>query len=223
MAIDPTLLMFQQARAAAAAAGQQQEGSSTTAKEEESQQDVGQGVDSKEHQAMDPQLSCSSMSASAAVPAVNGGPTSPQPALLAAAVASTSAKTDSLETAPVDLRDDAELAAFLAKMDEYEPILPDSVTRFYLEKAGFQSSDDRVYAESLCFASRTPANSLLLYISTRMLGLAAQKFVSDIAKDAYAFARTRTTAGPGRHPAGGSTQAPAAKNKVRPDPPGLMR
>jgi transcription initiation factor TFIID subunit 10 len=45
---------------------------------------------------------------------------------------------------PLDLRDDAELATFLARMDDYDPILPDSVTRFYLEKAGFQSSDDRV-------------------------------------------------------------------------------
>lgn len=49
-----------------------------------------------------------------------------------------------LADVPIDLRDDATLAAFLARMDEYEPLLPDAVTRFYLEKAGFQSSDDRV-------------------------------------------------------------------------------
>lgn len=48
------------------------------------------------------------------------------------------------EDVPLDLRDDAELAAFLAKLEDYDPILPDPVTRFYLEKAGFQSSDDRV-------------------------------------------------------------------------------
>lgn len=52
-----------------------------------------------------------------------------------------------------------------------------------------------------------------------MLGLAAQKFVSDIAKDAYAFARTRTTAGPGRNPGGtGSAQGPSGKNKVSTEP-----
>ena len=48
------------------------------------------------------------------------------------------------ESAPLDLKDDATLAAFLAKMDEYEPILPDAVTRYYLERAGFQATDDRV-------------------------------------------------------------------------------
>jgi hypothetical protein len=46
--------------------------------------------------------------------------------------------------APIDLKDDATLAAFLARMDEYEPLLPDAVTKYYLEKAGFQCSDDKV-------------------------------------------------------------------------------
>lgn len=46
--------------------------------------------------------------------------------------------------ATLDSRDDATLAAFLARLDEYEPILPDTVTRYYLERAGFQCSDDRV-------------------------------------------------------------------------------
>ena len=48
------------------------------------------------------------------------------------------------ESEPLDLKDDAVLAAFLAKMDDYEPILPNPVTRYYLERAGFQSADDRV-------------------------------------------------------------------------------
>lgn len=48
------------------------------------------------------------------------------------------------ETEPLNLKDDAVLAAFLAKMDDYEPILPNPVTRYYLERAGFQSNDDRV-------------------------------------------------------------------------------
>ena len=46
--------------------------------------------------------------------------------------------------AHTDSKEDDTLAAFLAKMDEYEPILPDNVTRYYLERAGFQSNDDRV-------------------------------------------------------------------------------
>lgn len=44
----------------------------------------------------------------------------------------------------VNVQDDVTLASFLNKMDEYEPILPDAVTRYYLEKAGFQTNDDRV-------------------------------------------------------------------------------
>jgi len=102
--------------------------------------------------------------------------------------------------APVDPRqseEDLALARFLAKMDDYEPILPDAVARYYLEKAGFQSADVRV---------------------TRMLGLAAQRFVSDIAADAYAYARVRATTGVGRAPAAAANPAvqnPSSKAKDR--------
>lgn len=39
---------------------------------------------------------------------------------------------------------DVTLAAFLSRLDEYEPVLPDAVTRYYLERAGFDCADDRV-------------------------------------------------------------------------------
>lgn len=118
---------------------QQQDGGSSNAaavKQEDASAGASGPQSTSEDHLMDPSL----LSGSAR--AVNGRPTSPQ-AVSSAAVAA-ARPADSLEAGPVDLHDDADLAAFLAKMDDYEPILPDSVTRFYLEKAGFQSSDDRV-------------------------------------------------------------------------------
>lgn len=56
------------------------------------------------------------------------------------------AELDGDDAEPLNLKDDAILAAFLAKMDDYEPILPNAVTRYYLERSGFQSADDRVCA-----------------------------------------------------------------------------
>lgn len=61
--------------------------------------------------------------------------------------ASAAIETDNVDGKEVLLQpseDDIALAKFLAKMDGYEPILPDAVTRYYLEKAGFQSADVRV-------------------------------------------------------------------------------
>lgn len=54
-----------------------------------------------------------------------------------------------------------------------------------------------------------------------MLGLAAQKFVGDIAKDAYAFARTRITTGPGRMPGPNAGLHGSAKSKVRMEMKGM--
>lgn len=47
--------------------------------------------------------------------------------------------------------------------------------------------------------------------STRLLGLAAQKFVSDIATDAYAYARARNATGAGRTPGSGNASAAAGQ------------
>lgn len=54
--------------------------------------------------------------------------------------------------------------------------------------------------------------------SKRLLSLAAEKFVSDIATDAFQYARIRTNAGPGRQrggAAGGGGAAGAAKERAR--------
>lgn len=57
---------------------------------------------------------------------------------------------------------------------------------YYLQRVGFESDDP---------------------LLKRLLSLAAQKFVSDIAADAYQHARIRTGAGPARgRPAGSSAR-----------------
>ncbi|CAO3639886.1 unnamed protein product [Cunninghamella blakesleeana] len=62
------------------------------------------------------------------------------------------------------------LAEFLTKMDNYSPIIPDAVTDYYLNCAGFDCDDVRV---------------------KRLLALAAQKFVADIATDAFQYCKVR--------------------------------
>ncbi|KAI8907812.1 transcription initiation factor TFIID 23-30kDa subunit-domain-containing protein [Gorgonomyces haynaldii] len=62
------------------------------------------------------------------------------------------------------------LAQVLTMMQDYAPIIPDAVTDYQLSTAGFQTQDIRV---------------------KRLLALATQKFISDIASDALQFAKMR--------------------------------
>ncbi|GMF00561.1 unnamed protein product [[Candida] boidinii] len=55
--------------------------------------------------------------------------------------------------------------------DEFTPIIPDNVVDYYLSRNGFQTSDIKI---------------------KRLLALATQKFVSDIATDAYEYSRIRS-------------------------------
>lgn len=70
---------------------------------------------------------------------------------------------------------DASLRDFLGKMDDYAPIIPDAVTDYYLTLAGLPPppETDRRLA--------------------RLLALATQKFIADIAADAYQYSRIRST------------------------------
>lgn len=89
-------------------------------------------------------------------------------------------------------RKDRTLAEFLQMLDGYRPLIPDQVTEHYLEKVGFECEDVRL---------------------KRLLSLAAEKFVADIAADAFQYARIRTNAGPGargKASASGNASAVAA-------------
>lgn len=70
---------------------------------------------------------------------------------------------------------DTSLREFLGKMDDYTPLIPDAVTDYYLTLAGLPPppQTDRRLA--------------------RLLALATQKFVADIAADAYQYSRIRST------------------------------
>lgn len=89
-------------------------------------------------------------------------------------------------------RKDVTLREFLSKMDDYAPIIPDAVTAHYLTLAGLPppSANDPTGA-------KTGATPLPL---ARLLALATQKFVADVAGDAYQYSRIRMGGGGGGGP-----------------------
>ncbi|KAJ3052436.1 Transcription initiation factor TFIID subunit 10 [Rhizophlyctis rosea] len=68
------------------------------------------------------------------------------------------------------LRKERNLADLLLMMDEFQPLIPDAVTDYYLARSGFDCEDVRL---------------------KRLLALAAQKFVADIANDALHYSKIR--------------------------------
>ncbi|CAJ2511752.1 Uu.00g073770.m01.CDS01 [Anthostomella pinea] len=112
-------------------------------------------------------------------------------------------------------RKDISLKEFLTKMDDYAPVIPDAVTNYYLTKAGLPpppDTDPRL---------------------ARLIALAVQKFVADIAADAYQYSRIRASNTSANNPMGnlgaaaGITvpgQAPAGgKDQGRGGPLGIQR
>lgn len=73
---------------------------------------------------------------------------------------------------PEFTRKDKTLNEVLGLMEDNPPIIPDAVIDYYLMKNGFACADVRV---------------------KRLLALATQKFVSDIAADAYEYSRIRSS------------------------------
>ncbi|KAF2691362.1 transcription initiation factor-like protein TFIID subunit 10 [Lentithecium fluviatile CBS 122367] len=93
------------------------------------------------------------------------------------------------ETVPLEARipakKDATLREFMGKMDDYAPIIPDAVTNYYLTRAGLPPP---------------PQTSPHL---ARLLALATQKFIADIAADAYQYSRIRASNTTSNNPMGG--------------------
>ncbi|CAA18862.1 Transcription initiation factor TFIID 23-30kDa subunit-domain-containing protein [Schizosaccharomyces pombe] len=70
-----------------------------------------------------------------------------------------------------DMAKDKTLENFLAQMDDYSPLIPDVLLDYYLSLSGFKCVDPRL---------------------KKLLGLTAQKFISDVAQDAYQYSKIRT-------------------------------
>ncbi|QBM88512.1 transcription initiation factor TFIID subunit 10 [Metschnikowia aff. pulcherrima] len=92
-------------------------------------------------------------------------------------LATNSESTANAATGPAEIPELAKKDKTLEEMLElvagdFAPIIPDAVTDYYLAKSGFETADVRV---------------------KRILALATQKFVSDIAQDAYEFSRIRSS------------------------------
>uniref|UniRef100_A0A1L8DGY8 Transcription initiation factor TFIID subunit 10 n=1 Tax=Nyssomyia neivai TaxID=330878 RepID=A0A1L8DGY8_9DIPT len=64
------------------------------------------------------------------------------------------------------------LSDFLVQMEDYTPTIPDAVTSYYLNSSGFDTTDPRII---------------------RLISIAVQKFIADVANDALQHCKTRSS------------------------------
>jgi len=86
------------------------------------------------------------------------------------------------------------LADFVAQLDEYTPTIPDAVTKFYLSTAGFETTDPRLKIElniMILMKKFLKTTFNQFYRVLRLVSLAAQKYISDIANDALQHCKMR--------------------------------
>ncbi|CAI7675152.1 unnamed protein product [Penicillium manginii] len=114
---------------------------------------------------------------------------------------------DPMAAAPTPSKKETSLREFLGKMDDYAPIIPDAVTAHYLTLAGLPPPGTG--------PNQTPPHL------ARLLALATQKFVSDIAADSYQFARIRASnSSSANNPMGSLTAASGLGGPAGPAPGG---
>ncbi|KAF2189718.1 transcription initiation factor IID, TAF10 subunit [Zopfia rhizophila CBS 207.26] len=121
---------------------------------------------------------------------INANATQPDPMNLDGSNDIDQPSRNGVEAAPpiearIPAKKDATLREFLNKMDENAPIIPDAVTNYYLTLAGLPPP---------------PQTSPHL---ARLLALATQKFIADIAADAYQYSRIRSSNSQSNNPMGG--------------------
>lgn len=115
---------------------------------------------------------------------------------------------DPMAAAPPPSKKETSLREFLGKMDDYAPIIPDAVTAHYLTLAGLPPPGTG--------PNQTPPHL------ARLLALATQKFVSDLAADSYQFARIRASnSSSASNPMGSLTAASGLGGPAGPAPSGI--
>ncbi|KAK7686377.1 hypothetical protein QCA50_010601 [Cerrena zonata] len=119
--------------------------------------------------------------------------TQPAQASSSSSSSSSSSQPQQAKQTAEETRKDKTLAEFLLMLDDYEPLIPNEVTDYYLQRVGFECEDVRL---------------------KRLLSLAAQKFVSGYRSRRVQHARVRTNATGGRSRAN-ITGPAAARDKTK--------